>query len=466
MKGCGERIPCLTALRLERALPWPSWTSASSPKISLRWAAIHAKSFRGETLLGKGSPCIRMFVLIPCLVLPSRKGLPMRIACIRVPFFAGAAEQLADPDLIGQPLVVTDGKAVLDASASLVGIHPGLSARRAKAVRPHATFVEADHARYRDTFDVMLDALERVVPEVEPSGLGCAYADVSGLPGHYEDEFALASALVETVREATGLLPSIGIAGGKFVACVAASSVDPGEAGIVPYGQESKFLHGKDAGLLPFGPELVQRLEMLALRTLGDIAALPRPALEAQFRSIGGQLWELSNGIDREPLRPRRPQELITELICFDVPIVATEALLAASKQLVARLVRRLNGRTARRMHLQLLTGEHIAWERVETFREPTGDDRRMLLVLKTRLSLLELSQAVETVSITLSGIGQEVAKQAKLFTDTQQNLNQIGEAIRQLRARYGRDMVGRVMEVDPWSRHPEERAILIPYDV
>jgi nucleotidyltransferase/DNA polymerase involved in DNA repair len=262
------------------------------------------------------------------------------------------------------------------------------------------------------------------------------------------------------------LLPSVGIAEGKFVAWVAASSVDPGEAGIVSHGQESKFLHGKEIRLLPVGPEFVQRLEILALRTLGDIAALPRPVVEAQFgKAIGAQLWELSNGIDREPLRPRKPQELITERLSFDTPVVATEALLAASKQIVSQLVRRLNDRTARRMHLQLLADERIVWERMETFREPLSDERRMLLVVKTRLSLLELPQAIDAVSITLSGIGQEVAKQAKLFTDTQQNLNQIGEAIRQLRTRYGRDMVGRVMEVDPWSRHPEERAVLVPYD-
>lgn len=391
----------------------------------------------------------------------------MRIACIRVPSFAVAVEQLADPALAGQPLVVFDGKAVFDASVGSAEIHPGLSAQRAKALCPRATFVEADHARYRDVLDAMLDTLERVVPEVEPAGLGRAYADVRGLQGHYEDEFALASALVETVRETTGLLASVGIADGKFVAWVAASSVDPGNAGVVPCGQESKFLRDKEVSLLPFGPELVQQLNVLALHTLGEIAALPRPAVEAQFgKSMGAQLWELSNGIDREPLRPRKPQELITERISFDTPVVAIEALLAASKQIVSRLVRRLNGRTARRVHLQLLADERIAWERLETFREPTSDERQMLLILKTRLSLLELPQAVDTVSITLSGIGREVAKQAKLFTDTQQNLNQIGEAIRQLRARYGRDMVGRVMEVDPWSRHPEERAILIPYDV
>ena len=172
----------------------------------------------------------------------------------------------------------------------------------------------------------MLDALELVAPEVEPAGLGCAYADVRGLYGHYEDEFALASALVETVRETTGLLAGAGLAEGKFVAWVAASSVDPGEAGIVPYGQESKFLHGKDVGVLPFGPELVQRLDILALRTLGDIAALPRPAVEAQFRRIGGRLWELANGIDPEPLRPRKLQESLAERMSFDAPVVATEA--------------------------------------------------------------------------------------------------------------------------------------------
>lgn len=389
----------------------------------------------------------------------------MRISCIRVPSFPVAVEWLAGPISSGQPLVIIDGKTVLDASTDLAGIHQGLPARCAKALCPQPTFVEANHALYRDVFEAMLAALEGVTPLVEPADLGVAYADVRGLHGHYVDEFTLASKLVDSTRDATGLLASVGIAGGKFVAWVAASSADPGEAGIVSHGQEQKFLSDKHVALLPFEPDLVERLEMFALRTLGDIAALPRPAVEAQFRRIGGRLWELANGIDQEPLRARKPQTLLTERLIFDMPVVAVEALLAASRQIVARLVRRLDGRTARRMHLQLLAGERIVWERVETFREPTGDGRRMLLVVQTRLSLLELLQAVDAVSITLSGIGQEVAKQAKLFTETQQNRHQIGEAIRQLRARYGRDMVGRVMEVDPWSRHPEERAVLVPYD-
>ncbi len=389
----------------------------------------------------------------------------MRIACVLTPSFTAAVEQRANPRYTEQPLVIYHRNAVIDTSAEAAGIRRGLPLRQAKALCPHAVFVEANHALYRDVAEAMLDALEGITPLVEPAGLGAAYADIRGLEGHYEDEFALAGALVEVVQSASGLLASIGIADGKFVAWAAASITPPGDAGIVPQGREQEFLHDKDVSLLPFDSDVTQRLNLLALRTLGDIAALPQTAVEAQFRSIGKRLWELANGVDRESLRPRRPQEVLSERLSFDAPVVATEALVMAAQQLVARFVRRLNGRTARRMHLQLLADERIVWERLETFREPTGDERRMMLILKTRLSLLELPQAVDTVAITLTGIGHEVAKQAKLFTDTQQNLNQIGEAIRQLRARYSRPVVYRIAEVDPCSRHPEERSALVPYD-
>lgn len=389
----------------------------------------------------------------------------MRIACVLVPSFFVAVARRGDPRLAAQPLVVYYRNAVLDASAEVGTLRPGLLLRQAKALYPHAVFLEANQALCREVAGAMLDALEAVTPLVEPGGEGCAYAGLRGLDGHYADEFALAGALVAAVRDATGLLASAGIADGKFAASVAAAIAPPGDAGIVPSGREREFLRDKDVALLPAGPEVVRQLDLLALRTLGDLAALPRPAVEAQFRNAGKRLWELANGIDREPVRPRKRQDVLYERLSFEAPVVATEALVTAGRQLLARSIRRLRGRTARHMHVQLLADERIVWERLETFREPSGDEVRMLLLLRTRLSFLELPQAVDTVSLTLSGIGQEVGKQAKLFTDTQQNLNQIGESIRQLRARYGRPVVWRIAEVDPWSRHPEERSVLVPYD-
>jgi nucleotidyltransferase/DNA polymerase involved in DNA repair len=389
----------------------------------------------------------------------------MRIACVLVPTFVVAVERQVDSRLNGQPVAVVSRGRVLDACPNL-GLQTGAPVREARALYPHATFLEANVQRYRETFDRMLDALESVTPFVEAGEHGCAYADITGLEGHHRDEFALAASFANAVRRAIDLLPTVGIADGKFVAQVAASDVPEGDAGIVPSGSEREFLRDKPVSLLPCPTDTVQRLDRLALRTLDDIAALPQTAVEAQFRRIGTRLWELANGIDSEPLRPRKHQEVLSERLSFESPVVATEGLVMASRQLIARLVRRLAGRTAARVHIQLLSDERIVWERIDTLREPTGDERRIALLVKTRLSMLALTQAVQTVVVTFSGISHEVGKQTKLFTSTTQNVNQIGEAIRQLRARYGRPVVYRILEVDPRSRYPEERAALVPYDV
>ena len=390
----------------------------------------------------------------------------MRIACVLIPSFAVGVERRADPRLAIQPLVVYDRNVVLDASPDAGGVRQGLPLRQAKAICPHAAFVAASHALYREVYDAMLSALENAVLSVEAAGLGVAYADISGLAEHHEEAFALAGALSRAVRSAAGLSASVGIASGKFVAWVAASISPPGDAGFVQPNREREFLQDKPVAFLSVGLDVLQRFDLLALHTLGEIAALPRTAVEAQFRSVGRRMWELASGIDNEPLRPRKHQEVLSQRLDFEAPISTTEALVVAGRQIVARLVRRLRGRTARRMHVQLLADERIVWERVETFREPTGDESRVLLVLKTRLSLLALPQPVDAIAIAMTGIGREVAKQAKLFTDAQQNPSQIADAIRQLRARYGReDVVCRIVEVDKCSRHPEERSVLVPYD-
>lgn len=124
----------------------------------------------------------------------------MRIACVFIPSYAVAIERRTDPRQVEQPLVVYDRKAVLDASPEAAGVRRGLPLRQAKALCPHAVFVEANHTLYREVTEVMLDALESVAPCIEPAEPGAAYADVLGLQGHYDDEFSLAAALVMMTR--------------------------------------------------------------------------------------------------------------------------------------------------------------------------------------------------------------------------------------------------------------------------
>lgn len=389
----------------------------------------------------------------------------MRLAYIHIPRFALAVEARLNPQLLRAPAIVYDHNHVLETSPGLDDTHPGESLRKARAAYPHAIFVPATPLLYRDVSETLLRALELIGPRVELVEQGCAYVDIGGLDGHYADAFALAGTIVDAVRDATGLLPSVGIADGKLVAHVAARLCTPGDAGVVPAGRERDFLRDKSVTLLPVAPEIIGRLQALALHTLGDIAALAPAAVAAQFGRAGTTMWELANGIDPRPLQPRAPVECLVEQLTFDAPVATVETLVMAGQQLIRRLLDQLGHKSARRMHIQLSLDGGLVWERLDTFRGRTSDEPRIMLLLKTRLAALALTSSVDTMTITLDGIGSEVAQQKRLMTDTTPQLNQVAEAVRQLRVQYRRPVIWRAVEVDPCSRHPEERVILIPYD-
>jgi DNA polymerase-4/protein ImuB len=359
--------------------------------------------------------------------------------------------------------------AVLDCSAEAEGqgVRLGMPLRQALGLCPSAFFLPPDLPRYGDAFDRILRALETMSPLVEAAALGCAFVGLDGLNGHYRDEMALGDALAQAVRRASGLMPSVGLAEGKFTARVAATVSAPGEVCLVPKGQEKKFLAPIDVSLLPCSRDTLRHLGLFGLRTMGDLASLPPGPVQAEFGSEGRRIWELAQGIDREPLRPLQREESIREYLSFYAPLISREALVTAGRQLLTRLLGQpaMNERTARRMALRALLSDGRCWERAIVFREATADREQMLCVLKTAIDTAPLTAPIEELSIELSGFAGEAGKQEGFFSDDRRRQPQVAEAVRQLKARYGRSPVAQVVEVEPWSRIPERRHALIDYD-
>ena len=339
--------------------------------------------------------------------------------------------------------------------------------RQALGLCPSASFLSPDLPRYGDAFDQILRALETMSPLVDPAALGCAFVGLDGLNGHYRDEMTLGDALAQAVCRASGLMPSVGLAEGKFTARVAATVSAPGEVCLVPKGQEKKFLAPIDVSLLPCSRDTLRHLELFGLRTMGELAPLPLGAVQAQFGSEERRIWELAQGIDREPLRPLRREESIRERLAFYAPLISREALVIAGRELLSRLVgqRAMRGRAARRMTLRALLSDGRSWERAIVFREATADREQMLCVLRSAIEAAPLTAPIEELSIELSGFAGDMGKQEGFFSGDRQRQPQVAEAVRQLKARYGHSPVLQIVEVEPWSRIPERRHAVIDYD-
>jgi nucleotidyltransferase/DNA polymerase involved in DNA repair len=397
----------------------------------------------------------------------------VRVACVWLPHFPIAIERRSSPALNRRAVIIGETTeqrdAILDCSTQAEGrgVRVGMPLRQALALCPSASFLPPDLPRYSDAFDQILRALETISPLVDPASLGCAFIGLGGLHGHYRDEMALGDALAQAVRRASGLMPSVGLAEGKFAALVAATVSAAGEVCLVPRGQERQFLAPIDVSLMPCSRDTLRHLELFGLRTMGDLASLSMGAVQAQFGREGKRIWELTRGIDREPLRPLRREESIREHLAFYAPLISREALVTAGRELLTRLLGQpaMRGRAARRMALRALLSDGRSWERAIVFREATADREQMLCALKSAIDAAPLTAPIEELCIELSGLAGETGKQERFFYSDRRRQPQVAEAIHQLKARYGQSPVAQVVEVEPWSRIPERRHALIDYD-
>jgi DNA polymerase-4/protein ImuB len=252
---------------------------------------------------------------------------------------------------------------------------------------------------------------------------------------------------------------------------VAARTAPPGGTRIVPAGETAAFLAPLPVMYLTaLPPEALQRLELLGLRTLGQLAELPFAAVQAELGAAGARAWRLASGRDDAPVvsRPLRPS--VQAALRFDDPLASVEAVMAALDQLLAGAFGQgeaLRGRSVRQVRLRALLTDGSSWERLYTFKEALASREAARFALKSKLELPNgLPPApLDELSLELLGLAGEAAKQASLFSARASQRGQVAEAARQLRARYGRMPLYHAVEVEPWSRLPERRWALVTCD-
>ncbi|HET7876847.1 MAG TPA: DNA polymerase Y family protein, partial [Methylomirabilota bacterium] len=225
---------------------------------------------------------------------------------------------------------------------------------------------------------------------------------------------------------------------------------------------------GEPVEALPLSAEMRRRLRVLGLRRLGELAAMPRSALAAQFGPEGARAWELARGGDREPLRPQSGRPRLSERLRLETPLASRPALLVAWEQTLSRLARqpRFHGLAARQVELSGATERGRQWSRTVTFKEPVADPDRIWSVLRSVLDEAQFPGPLSELAVELRGLGPVVGHQLALPGARSALRARLEEALRQLKARYGYCPVGRVVEVEPWNRVPERRLALIDFDL
>jgi DNA polymerase IV len=339
------------------------------------------------------------------------------VAHVDLDAFFAAVEELEQPELRAQPLVVGGdprGRGVV-ATANYVarryGIHSAMSCAEALRRCPHAVFVRPRHRLYSEYSRTVWDAVRQVVPTVERTGLDEGYLDLGEIADDFRAARVLAEAVQASVRGATSLTCSLGVSTSKVVDKIASDRRKPGGLTVVLPGREAAFLAPLEVRKLPgVGPRAEQRLEAAAVTTVGALAALDDAALRRLLPGkVGPMLRDRARGVDPRELELTSEPASISNEETFDRDIADRERLADEVLRMATRLAEHLESRgyTARTVTTKVRYPDFSIRSRSTSLPVGTDDAERIgqLACALLDRALADRPGALRLVGVAVSGL-------------------------------------------------------------
>jgi nucleotidyltransferase/DNA polymerase involved in DNA repair len=391
------------------------------------------------------------------------------IACLSIPGFELKAALRARPSFELRPAALAPQPGAepligpVTAAAEARGVRPQMRLGEALATCPQLVLIDPDPSAAEQAWEEIVRALEDAGFAVDPAALGIAYFETRGVERLY-------GGLDAALRRALGAVgpqwdARIGVAGRRFAALAAASVARGGQLLVVRDDEVGNFLAPLPLSLLPLERQRSAELEALGVRRLGQLAGLPGGAVAERLGPSGRRAWGLARGGAAARVRGRRPPSELVEALEFPEAVgnelTLRRALGALVETILARPERR--DRFVRKVALAARLVGGGSWRRTLTMREPSTEADRIRIALAPRLA--ELPAPVVELRLELVELTAPSGNQLELLAAGAEDRSRLREGLRQVRASTGTGSVCTVVEVAPWSRIPETRALFVPRD-
>jgi protein ImuB len=290
----------------------------------------------------------------------------------------------------------------------------------------------ADRPLARDMWEELLDALDAVSPLVDDVRPGLAFVDMRGIAGD-------ARAWMARARETLlpfGLPLRLGVGANAICARAAAYT---GDGTVCEAGRERAMLEPLPLALLDIDAGTLQRLQLLSIERLGDLARLPHGPFVRRFGPAAARWHEWARGIDRTPFVPRGHAVAI-EAASFGEGSAQDEAqVIFALRMLLARVGADLE-RCGKRagmlcLDIELEDGETHGFE--IALAAPTAQERAMLDVMRAKLEGMTFAAPIVGLRVRAMRL-EEGGEVQPLFTGDDLDAQTIAVTLARLEAALG----------------------------
>lgn len=326
--------------------------------------------------------------------------------------FYASVELRRRPELKGKPVVVCGSgpRAVVTTASyearALAGIHSAMPAAIARRRLPDAVYVQPDFTAYREASKQVMAILRRNAETVEVVGLDEAYLDLTGL---FSPKATMRMIATE-IRSETGLGCSIGISENRLLAKITSELGKPGGLVVLSRAEALERFAGDPPGLVPgIGPKTAVKLQRMGIRTLADLRAHDRAALEGAFGPrLGGWLQARARFEDETPIVTAHETKSQSAETTFDTDVADGEQLASHLAELSVELCRRLRSRDleGRTIGIKVRLDDWTNATRSQTIERPTNDPAVVTPVALDLLRAYSPPRPVRLLGVRVAGFG------------------------------------------------------------
>ena len=378
-------------------------------------------------------------------------------------FFASVAER-DNPELKGKAVVIGMGvRGVVSAAnyeARKFGIHAAMPVGRARRLAPHAIFLPVDMPRYQEVSSHVMNIFESFTPWVEPISLDEAFLDVSGVERLLGSPREIATLIRAKVEAQEGITCSVGIAPSKFIAKLASQHCKPNGMLEITADRILTFLHPLPIqAMWGVGEKTAETLERLGLRTIEDIANLPRATLiRALGQASGASLYELAWGRDYRDVKPHDAEKSISAAETFARDLDNPAEILTEFLRLTERASARLRDKDlfTKTISIKVRFADFSTINRSKTLALPINGTHEIYEVVKALYEALRIDRArLRLVGVSLENLTSGAPEQLVLGA-RESGWRQADGAIDRARARFGAGSVRPARLIRPTSTDSE----------
>jgi protein ImuB len=250
------------------------------------------------------------------------------------------------------------------------------------------------------TWEDVLDALDAVSPLIDDVRPGLAFLEMRGMPGTPPQWIEHARTILDGAR----VRARFGI-GASRIAARGAAFIKDGT--IFPAGRERALLAPLPLSVLEIGEDVIERLRLLGVERLGDLARLPHGPFVRRFGAHAARWHALARGQDTTPFVPRAHVAVIEAALLGEGRAQDEAQVFFALRMLLARIASDLERSGRRAGALELA----IELEDTQTHRfdivlaAPTAQERAMFDVVRAKLEGVTFPAAIVGLRVRAAGL-------------------------------------------------------------